>query len=424
MPADLALIASVANQLLEANASTATGASQQVLAQLVEHFDLRYAFLRYSDHDTRTSVLAAEWPTRTDVADPDPFAVVSFTSDHPALAVCANGKELVTVHRKFDGGCAFPVFTGGRRRAPLVGAAPLVAGNLTTGALGFVKRRGRRWNAEAKNTLTMTASLFAQFQARVSAEELLRHLADHDDLTGLPNRRALLSHLADRLAPQRAGPVAVLYIDLDRLKAINDLLGHAAGDRYIRGLADRLRSWAGGRGMVARLGGDEFVVVRTAAGGFVHRCRPSRGRPRAGSAVVNDIESTTRTLAKLKDLGVQVSIEDYGTGYAVLSHLKRLPVDALKIDPQFVRDLGTDVDDMAIVRAIIALADAFGRELIADGVQTPAAAKALMHHGCHRAQGYLLSRPIAGDTMEALMSAGRLPMPFLTGDEALTRAVV
>jgi diguanylate cyclase len=618
VPANLALITSIANQLLQANASTATQASEQVLAQLVEHFDLHYAFLRYSDHNIRASVLAAEWPPRSGVANPDPFAVVSFSSDHPALAVCDNGKELVTVHRNFDGASSLPVFTGGRRGAPLVAAAPLVAGNLTTGALGFVKRRGRRWKAEARNTLTTVASLFAQFQARVSAEELLRHLADHDDLTGLRNRRALLAHLADRLSPRQAGPVAVLYIDLDRLKAINDSLGHAAGDWFIRGFADRLSSCAGSRGMVARLGGDEFVVVpdqpmtpqaaelfadwirktvydrltigdqtvartvsigvavgtpgRDSATGLLRRAdeavlaakragrnqiamasdnslkqlfrndiqghlqgdvdsdalllhylpevdlwtgaivatealvrwrHPARGlllpdsfigvaesmnlagdldrwvlrtacaefsgwRSRGlgrgtalrvnvsplqltsagfvgmvaetiaefgmddGSlcleiterAVVNDIESTTRTLTKLKDLGVQVSIDDFGTGYAVLSHLKRLPVDALKIDPRFVRDLGTNGNDLAIVRAIIGLADAFDLELIAEGVETPAAAKALMHHGCRRAQGYLFSRPVAGDAMAALLSARRMPMPFFTDDEALTRAVV
>jgi EAL domain-containing protein (putative c-di-GMP-specific phosphodiesterase class I) len=141
-------------------------------------------------------------------------------------------------------------------------------------------------------------------------------------------------------------------------------------------------------------------------------------------AVVNDIESTTRTLTKLKDLGVQTSIDDFGSGYAVLSHLKSLPVDALKIDPRFVRNLGNNVNDLAIVRAIIGLADAFNLELVAEGVETPAAAKALMHHGCRRAQGYLFSRPVAGDAMEALLSSRRVPMPFLTDNEALTRVVV
>ena len=67
MPGNLVLISSIANQLLEATAATATQASEQVLAQLVEHFDLHYSFLRYSDHDIHASVLAAEWPPRTDV---------------------------------------------------------------------------------------------------------------------------------------------------------------------------------------------------------------------------------------------------------------------------------------------------------------------------------------------------------------------
>jgi EAL domain-containing protein (putative c-di-GMP-specific phosphodiesterase class I) len=141
-------------------------------------------------------------------------------------------------------------------------------------------------------------------------------------------------------------------------------------------------------------------------------------------AMVNDIESTTRTLTKLKDLGVQACIDDFGTGYAVLSHLKTLPVDALKIDPRFVRDLGNNVNDLAIVRAIIGLADAFDLELVAEGVETPAAAKALMHHGCRRAQGYLFSRPVARDAMGALLSSRRVPMPFLNDNQALTRAVV
>jgi diguanylate cyclase len=261
-PGNLVLITSIANQLLEATASTATQASEQVLAQLVEHFDLHYSFLRYSDHDIRASVLAAEWPPRPDVADPDPFAIVSFTNDHPAFALCENGKDLVVIHRHHENsGYRCPI-TGRRRGGgALVAAAPLVSGMLTAGVLGFVKCRGRKWKPEAIHTLETVASLFAQFQARISAEQRLRHLAQHDDLTGLPNRRALIAHLSDRLAAKQPGPVAVLYMDLDRLKAINDCLGHAAGDWFIQGFADRLRICAGNQSMVARLGGDEFVVV-------------------------------------------------------------------------------------------------------------------------------------------------------------------
>jgi EAL domain-containing protein (putative c-di-GMP-specific phosphodiesterase class I) len=141
-------------------------------------------------------------------------------------------------------------------------------------------------------------------------------------------------------------------------------------------------------------------------------------------AVVHDIESTRRTLAELKEIGVQIAIDDFGTGYAVFSHLKSLPIDALKIDSRFVRDLGTNANDLAIVRAIIGLAEAFGLRLVAEGVETPAAALTLMQHGCRLAQGYLLSRPIASSAMESLLSSRWLPMPFLANGEALAEAVI
>jgi diguanylate cyclase len=619
VPGNLLLVSSIANQLLEATAATAARASEQVLAQLVEHFDLQYCFLRYSDHDIRASVLAAEWPPRTDVADPDPFAVIPFTSDHPALALCDNGKELVKVDRVYDAGNSrSPLMRAYRAGAPMVAAAPLISGTTTSGVLGFVKCRGRKWKPEAIHTLTTIASLFAQFRARISAEERLRHLAEHDDLTGLSNRRVLLAHLSDRLGTGQPGPVAVLYIDLDRLKAINDSLGHAAGDWYIQTFADRLSACAGGQSMVARIGGDEFVVIpaqpmtthaaeiladlirktvhdrltidgqiinRTvsigvaagmpgrdqstdllrradeavlaakraggnhvtvasanslkrrfrsdiegqlkgdlvddallldylpevdlwtgaivAAEALVRWRHPDRGvllpdsflgvaesmnlvgdldrwvlrtacadfsgwRSRGvgqdaslqvnvsplqlstpgfarmvgetiaefgmddGSlcleiterAVVQDIDNTARTLAELKDVGAQTSIDDFGTGYAVLSHLKTLPVDTLKIDPRFVRNLGDNVNDLAIVRAIIGLADAFNLQLVAEGVETASAALALMQHGCRRAQGYLLSRPIAGKAMETMLSSRWMPMPFLGNSQALVTAAI
>jgi EAL domain-containing protein (putative c-di-GMP-specific phosphodiesterase class I) len=130
------------------------------------------------------------------------------------------------------------------------------------------------------------------------------------------------------------------------------------------------------------------------------------------SVVVQDIETTRITLAGLKKVGVQVAIDDFGTGYSVLSHLKSLPVDTLKIDRGFVRDLGVNPGDLAIVRAVIALADAFGLQLVAEGVETEAAAVTLLRHGCYRAQGFLLSRPVVGDAMAALLAKGRIPVDF------------
>ncbi|MGV0600911.1 EAL domain-containing protein, partial [Mycolicibacterium pulveris] len=130
------------------------------------------------------------------------------------------------------------------------------------------------------------------------------------------------------------------------------------------------------------------------------------------SVVVQDIETTRITLAALKDVGVKLAIDDFGTGYSVLTHLKSLPVDTLKIDRSFVRDLGVDRGDLAIVRAIIALAEAFGLELVAEGVETDTAATTLLRHGCHRAQGFLLSRPLPGQEMASLLAKGRMPVHF------------
>lgn len=133
------------------------------------------------------------------------------------------------------------------------------------------------------------------------------------------------------------------------------------------------------------------------------------------SVVVQDIDTTRITLAGLHKVGVQVAIDDFGTGYSVLSLLKSLPVEALKIDKSFVRDLGSSPGDLAIVRAIVALAEAFGLQLVAEGVETEAAAVTLLRHGCHRAQGFLLSRPIPGEEMEALLRRGHVPVDFTPG---------
>jgi diguanylate cyclase len=140
--------------------------------------------------------------------------------------------------------------------------------------------------------------------------------------------------------------------------------------------------------------------------------------------VVRDIDIIRRTLEKLKEIGVQIAIDDFGTGYAVLSHLKTLPVDTLKIDTEFVRDLGTNPGDLAIVRSIIGLGEAFDLQVVAEGVETPAAALTLMRHGCHRAQGFLLSRPLSQNATESLLSTASMPMPFLADRGALSRNAV
>jgi diguanylate cyclase len=622
------VVSSVAAQLMEANTFTATTVSEQVLARLVNLFDADTGFLRHNDQTIGTSKLIVEWPPRPNRPNPDLLPIVHFTSAGDVFAPCAHGKEPlviqptepVVIRPPASTNYAYKAFrreiTGKRRIAtPSVAAAPLVSKAVTTGVLGFVNFRGsRKWTKEEVGTLGAVASLFAQFQARTAAEEKLRYLAEHDELTGLHNRRSLIAHLSDRLAAGHPGPVAVFYLDLDRLKSINDYYGHGAGDFYLQVFAERLQGSMRGLGTIGRMGGDEFLVIpdramlTETAESLAHRLQttlrgplkigeevitPSvsigmaAGRPgrddtadllrradeatltakRAGGnqvaactddisrnvvfrndielhlqagidsdalllhylpevdlltgvilgtealvrwrhptrglllpdsfigvaestnlarelglwvmrsacaefsrwrshgvgrditlrinvsprqlvtpgfvrtvadtidefginadsvcleiterALVGDIETTRRTLAKLKEVGVQIAIDDFGTGYAVLSHLKSLPVDTLKIDAGFVRDLDTNTSDLAIVRSILVLAEAFGLQLVAEGVETPAAAMTLIELGCHRAQGFLFSRPVAGDAMESLLSRRRLRMTCFANDEAL-----
>ena len=124
------------------------------------------------------------------------------------------------------------------------------------------------------------------------------------------------------------------------------------------------------------------------------------------SLLVNDIEETTLKMMALKEHGVGFSLDDFGTGYSSLSYLKRLPLDQLKIDQSFVRDLMTDPNDAAIALAVITLGHALGLTVIAEGVETQDQHEHLHRQGCDAYQGYLLGRPMPlGDFERTLRPA-------------------
>jgi diguanylate cyclase len=606
------LVTGAAAELMAATADDHAVVSERVLANLVEHLGVDSGFLRHNDHTIRATILIAEWPVRQNIPDPDPIGVVHFADADPVFAEAEHRKEPIILRpdpvnedyqRTMESGTAVP-------RVSFAGV-PLLSRDVVTGTLGFIKFGDREWSTEELNALNAIATLFAQVQARILAEERLQYLAEHDDLTGLLNRRALIARLDERLGAGRPGPVALVFINLDRLKAVNDHLGHKAGDRFIEVFAQLLRDAADDSSIIARFGGDEFVVVpnepldaaaaaalarqlqqrvhkqvevdgetitRTVSIGvdvgepgrddssdvlrradqavvsaksvggnavaafdpemaekyairndielhlegiidsdngalvlhylpefdmrtgeilgteaLIRWRHPTRGLLMpdsfmgvvesinlagklgrlimrsacaqfsdwrndglAGDAVlrinvspaqlvtdgfvglvaatldefvldasavcleitehvvVKDIDTTHKTLAGLKEIGVQVAIDDFGTGYSALTYLKSLPVDALKIDKEFVRDLGTDAaySDLAILKQVVALADAFGLDVIAEGVETAAAARALLDLGCYRAQGFLLSRPLGRNAMGALFAQGFIPVDF------------
>jgi diguanylate cyclase len=606
------LVTEAAAKLMAATAADHAAISEQVVADTVSQFGVDFGFLRHNDHTIHATVLVALWPPRPFVPDPDPIGVVYFADADPVFAQAENLKVPDVLRpapaneeyqRNIEAGTGIPNST--------IACVPLLSGSVTTGTLGFVKIGDREWLPEELNALQAIATLFAQVQARIQAEERLQYLAEHDDLTGVLNRRALIARLDERLAAGRPGPVALVFVNLDRLKAVNDHLGHKAGDRFIEVFAQLLRDAADDSSVIARFGGDEFVVVpnepldadaaealarqlqqrvhkqvevdgetitrtvsigvgvgepgRDTSSDILRRAdqavvsaksvggnavvafdpemaekyairndielhlegiidsdngalvlhylpefdmrtgeilgtealirwrHPTRGllmpdsfmgvvesinlagklgrlimrsacaqfsdwrnRGLGGDTVlrinvspaqlvtdgfvglvaatldefvldastvcleitehvvVRDIDTTHKTLAGLKEIGVQVAIDDFGTGYSALTYLKSLPVDALKIDREFVRDLGTDAaySDLAILKQVVALADAFGLDVIAEGVETPAAARALLDLGCYRAQGFLLSRPLDRNAMGALFAQRFIPVDF------------
>ena len=482
--------------------------------------------------------------------------------------------------------------------------APFRQGNKVRGVITHEYQGGiREWTrdeASFASSLADFVSLGITSNDRRNAEDKLREMANYDRLTGLPNRSLFLDRLAQGLAKARRAKqrVALLFIDVDRFKSINDSLGHHAGDLVLRSIGKRLLACVRASDTVARLGGDEFTVIlencqdaefitmvcerilaavvepislgqtdvnltcsigislfpgdgedgdlllqnadsamykakdrgrnnyqfftqdmharamlhlsrenalrkalqRTEMvlhyqpqfdlkrGGIVglealvrwhdpelgliwpgefiplaeetglivplgqwvleQACRQARqwydaaqGRPFhiavnlsvrqfamknlvevvrgalqesqlppsalqleiTESTIMRDVENNIGVLEQLKVLGVRIALDDFGTGHSSLLYLKRLPVDVLKIDREFVDVVHKSQYDEAIARTVISLGQSLKLDVIAEGVETVAQMQSLEAQGCHVMQGYLFSPPLEEEECDRLL---------------------
>lgn len=129
------------------------------------------------------------------------------------------------------------------------------------------------------------------------------------------------------------------------------------------------------------------------------------------SLVLADLDDTISKMRALRADGIGFSLDDFGTGYSSLAQLKHLPLDQLKIDRSFIRDLETDAHDAAIVRAILAMGQAMGLSIVAEGVETKGQLAFLLSHGCRLFQGYLFSKPLPAEEFTQLLRSGRGCVP-------------
>ena len=124
------------------------------------------------------------------------------------------------------------------------------------------------------------------------------------------------------------------------------------------------------------------------------------------TVLMQHAESTLAVLSALKSIGVRLAVDDFGTGYSSLSYLKRFPIDSLKIDQSFVRDITSGTDDAPIVRAVITMAKSLKQRVVGEGVETEEQMAFLQAHGCDEAQGYYFSTPLVGKHFAKLLGTG------------------
>ena len=259
------LVSQVAERLMCARSEDRHEVLTWTVKILAEFLDANVAFIRRNDHANGLSILETEWPPRPwEGPGEDPLGIVRFDSD-PIFADTEFQKSPHFLGGNEEHDEYMDRIESGSGVATVAGASvPLLVGDVTWGVLAFMHFREHAWLASEVRALQAVASMLMQLQGRFDAEGLVLYNANHDDLTGLPNRRALVAKLDEQLSAKKQ--LAVMVIDLDRFKVMNDYLGHASGDKLLLTMADRLQLSVRVNDFAARLGGDEFVFLLSDVG--------------------------------------------------------------------------------------------------------------------------------------------------------------
>ncbi|RMA59783.1 diguanylate cyclase/phosphodiesterase with PAS/PAC sensor(s) [Acidovorax sp. 100] len=304
------------------------------------------------------------------------------------------------------------------RSTPSIGIAPFTGEHTTVGellkqadlAMYQAKTAGRNtlrfFDPDMQAVVTARAGLETDLRSALMQEEFLLHFQPQIHQSG---RCVGVEALVRWAHPQRGMVSPAQFIPLAEETGLILPLG-----RWVLHTACKLlASWQGDPAL-----SHLTMAVNVSSRQFRHasfvddvaRVLAITGAPSAQlklelteSLLVEDMETTIATMTALRSYGVGFSLDDFGTGYSSLSYLKRMPLDQLKIDQSFVRDLLTDPNDAAIVDTIIGLSRSLGLEVIAEGVETPEQCALLARAGCQLYQGYLFSKALSVDVLDSFL---------------------
>jgi diguanylate cyclase (GGDEF)-like protein/PAS domain S-box-containing protein len=284
-----------------------------------------------------------------------------------------------------------------------------------------------------------TAGMNVQVLARLDMELALRRALDADELLlhyqpKVNLHTGTVAGVEALLRWQRPGFGMVYPAEFVPVLEDTGLIVRVGGwiiDAACRQIAAWLRGGAGPVRVAVNVASRQFVegdleeVVRSA---LARHDAPAEllELELTETALMSNAERTITVLTKLKQLGIKVAIDDFGTGYSSLAYLQRFPIDKLKIDIAFVRDITTNPNDAAIAQAIISMAHSLKLRVIAEGVETRPQLEYLRRSRCDEIQGYFFSRPLSAADLAALLASGRAlpPAPGNGGQPAQTLLIV